>query len=42
VVRESSTVTRNFSVYRKSFAAGQVSLGAWNNSGSTLYSIFVK
>ena len=42
VVRESSTVTRNFSVYRKNFPAGQVSLGAWNNTGSTLYSIFVK
>jgi hypothetical protein len=42
VVRESSTTTRNFSVYRKRFNAGQVSLGAWNNTGSTLYSIFVK
>jgi YVTN family beta-propeller protein len=42
IVRESSTTTRPFSLYRKRFNAGQVSLGPWNNSGSTNYSIIVK
>ncbi len=42
IMRESSTVTRNFSLHKKRFAAGQVSLGAWNNASSSMYTIVVK
>ncbi len=42
IIRESATVTRNFSLFKKRFAAGQVSLGAWNNTGTSMYTIIVK
>lgn len=39
--RESATATRTYSIYRKRFAAGQVSLGPWNST-SSMYTILVK
>ena len=39
---ESSTVSRAFSLYRKRFNAGAVSLGAWNNGSSSMYTVIVK
>jgi glucose/arabinose dehydrogenase len=42
VVRESSTVTRALSLFRKSFAAGSVSLGPVANSSVNNYSVIVK
>jgi hypothetical protein len=38
---ESATVSVGFSLYRKRFNAGQVSLGAWGNGGS-MYTVIVK
>ena len=42
VVRESTTVTRPVSLYRKSLPIGTVSLGALNNSNSNMYVVIVK
>ncbi len=39
---ESATVSRGFSLYRKRFNAGAVSLGAWNGGGSSMYTVIVK
>jgi len=39
--RESSTTTRTFSVFRKHFEAGTVSLGPWNST-SSMYTVIVK
>ena len=41
VSRETSTTSRTYSLFRKRFAAGQVSLGAWNSSAS-MYTVLVK
>lgn len=41
-VRESSTVTRTASIFRKRFAAGSVSLGPWNNASVSMYTVMVK
>jgi hypothetical protein len=41
VSRETSTTSRPYSLFRKRFAAGQVSLGAWNSSAS-MYTVLVK
>jgi len=39
--RESSTTTRTYTVYRKRFNAGTVSLGPWNST-SSMYTVIVK
>jgi YVTN family beta-propeller protein len=39
--RESATQSRTYSIYRKRFSAGTVSLGPWNSSAS-MYTIIVK
>jgi glucose/arabinose dehydrogenase len=39
---ESSTVSRGFSLFRKRFNAGTVSLGPWNNTGTSMYTVIVK
>jgi glucose/arabinose dehydrogenase len=39
--RESSTQTRTYSIYRKRFTAGTVSLGPWNST-SSMYTVIVK
>jgi len=39
---ESATVSRSFSLFRKRFNAGTVSLGPWNNTGTSLYTVIVK
>ncbi len=39
---ESATVSRGFSLYRKRFNAGAVSLGAWNGGGTSMYTVIVK
>jgi hypothetical protein len=41
-VRESATKSDTFSLFRKSFAAGTVSLGAQSNSVAPTYTIIVK
>jgi glucose/arabinose dehydrogenase len=42
VVRESATVTRPVSLYKKSLPIGTVSLGALNNTNSNMYVVIVK
>jgi len=39
---ESATVSRGFSLFRKRFNAGTVSLGPWNNTGTSMYTVIVK
>ncbi|MBC7991880.1 MAG: glycoside hydrolase family 76 protein [Rhizobacter sp.] len=40
---ESASVSRGFSLYRKRFNAGAtVSLGAWNNTGTSMYTVIVQ
>jgi len=39
---ESATVARSFSLFKKRFTAGTVTLGPWNNSGTSLYTVIVK
>jgi hypothetical protein len=39
---ENATVSRAFSVYKKRFNAGTVSLGAWNNSSASMYTVIIK
>ena len=39
---ESATVSRGFSLFRKRFNAGTVSLGPWNNGGTSMYTVIVK
>jgi hypothetical protein len=41
VVRESATTTRNASLFKKSYGAGAVSLGA-NPAGGSMYTVVVK
>jgi hypothetical protein len=41
VVRESATVTRAVSLFKKSYGAGAVSLGA-NPAGGSMYTVVVK
>lgn len=42
VVRESTTITRTASLWRKRFNAGAVSLPAWANSATNMYVVIVK
>ncbi len=39
---ESATVSRGFSLFRKRFNAGTVTLGPWNNAGTSMYTVIVK
>ncbi|HET7792933.1 MAG TPA: PQQ-dependent sugar dehydrogenase [Rhizobacter sp.] len=39
---ESGTVSRGFSLWRKRFNAGTVTLGPWNNAGTSMYTVIVK
>jgi NPCBM/NEW2 domain len=39
---ESATVSRGFSLFRKRFNAGTVTLGPWNNTGTSMYTVIVK
>ncbi|MEO5733102.1 MAG: NPCBM/NEW2 domain-containing protein, partial [Rubrivivax sp.] len=39
---ESATVSRGFSLFKKRFNAGTVSLGPWNDNGTSLYTVIVK
>ena len=39
---ESSTVSRGFSLFKKRFNAGTISLGPWNNTGTSMYTVIVK
>ena len=39
---ESGTVSRGFSLFRKRFNAGTVTLGPWNNTGTSMYTVIVK
>ncbi|HEX3140758.1 MAG TPA: NPCBM/NEW2 domain-containing protein, partial [Rhizobacter sp.] len=39
---ESSTVSRGFSLWRKRFNAGTVSLGPWSDAGTSMYTVIVK
>jgi glucose/arabinose dehydrogenase len=39
---ESGTVSRSFSLFRKRFNAGTVTLGPWNNTGTSMYTVIVK
>jgi hypothetical protein len=42
VVRESATVTRPLSLYKKQLPAGTVSLGGLNNNAINMYTVIVK
>ncbi len=39
---ESASVSRGFSLFRKRFNAGTVTLGPWNNTGTSMYTVIVK
>ncbi len=39
---ENATTTRSFSLFRKRFNAGTVTLGPWNNGGTSMYTVIVK
>jgi glucose/arabinose dehydrogenase len=39
---ESASVSRGFSLFRKRFNAGTVSLGPWGNTGTSMYTVIVK
>ncbi len=39
---ESATVSRGFSLFKKRFNAGTVTLGPWNNAGTSMYTVIVK
>ena len=39
---ENATTTRSFSLYRKRFNAGTVSLGPWNNTTGSMYTVIVQ
>jgi glucose/arabinose dehydrogenase len=40
--QESASVSRGFSLFRKRFNAGTVSLGPWNNASTSMYTVIVK
>jgi glucose/arabinose dehydrogenase len=39
---ESASVSRGFSLFRKRFNAGTVTLGPWNGAGTSMYTVIVK
>ena len=39
---ESTSVSRGFSLFKKRFNAGTVSLGPWNGGGASMYTVIVK